>query len=245
MQPTTTNDVQATTEYELFGLIGPNRTVDKGHVNTIKQSLEEDGNWLMNSPIIVNGRFEVIDGQHRLEAAKELRLPVYFRILDGLTIQDARKMNIRHKGWKSYDYLKSYADEGRIPYVKLRTLKEENPEVSLSVLIVYSLGSNVAGYNKNFREGTLENFDIEKARTRLRKLAQLAELNSSFRTKEVSRALLTMMGTPGYSHARMVRKMTNLGEGGYQAMMTYNDNLRALEDLYNRYVQGANKLRFY
>ena len=55
--------VKETKNYSMFTTIGGNRPLNELHLNRLKKSMEEE---LLISPIIVNEKHEVIDGQHRL-----------------------------------------------------------------------------------------------------------------------------------------------------------------------------------
>lgn len=63
-----------TSDYFRFKILDGNRDVLKSHVNKIKESMKKFG-WI-GPGIIVNEKFEIIDGQTRFYAAKELGLPM-------------------------------------------------------------------------------------------------------------------------------------------------------------------------
>lgn len=73
------NTVFRTKKYSQFKRLDSNRTVKTGRVNKIKQSIEKVG--YVQSPIIVNEKMEVIDGQGRLEALKQLQIPVDYIVV--------------------------------------------------------------------------------------------------------------------------------------------------------------------
>ena len=75
--------VYKTNNYDIFKLMPNNRNVNLTHVGRLKLSFKE---MYLISPIIVNSRMEIIDGQHRLHAAKELNLPIYYIIVDGYAV---------------------------------------------------------------------------------------------------------------------------------------------------------------
>ena len=62
------NHVLSTTDYAKFKTLQGNRDVNKLHVSRLKESFKTA--YLL-SPIVVNQYYEIIDGQHRYEAAKE------------------------------------------------------------------------------------------------------------------------------------------------------------------------------
>ncbi len=70
-------EIKMTTDYTIFKKADLNRDIDRGHVKKIKRELEMENN-LHLKPIICNKHMEVIYGQHRLEAAKELGFPIFY-----------------------------------------------------------------------------------------------------------------------------------------------------------------------
>ena len=61
------NQVIKTNDYNTFKVMPGNRPVNKLHVRRLSKSMEEKH---LMSPILVNEKMQVIDGQHRLEAQK-------------------------------------------------------------------------------------------------------------------------------------------------------------------------------
>ena len=64
--------VKSTKNYEMFQKLEGNRPVLERRINKIIASINNVG--YITSPIIVNDKYEVIDGQGRLEALKQLKL---------------------------------------------------------------------------------------------------------------------------------------------------------------------------
>ena len=81
-----------TTDYDSFKRVLGNRKVLEDRVSKILASFDKIG--YIPVPIIVNEKYEVIDGQGRLEACKRRGLPVNFIIRPGLKIEDCIVMNI-------------------------------------------------------------------------------------------------------------------------------------------------------
>lgn len=71
--------VYFTRDYSKFKKIQGNRPVCP---NNLKRLIEAMKYKDMKVPILVTEKFDVIDGQHRLEARKKLMLPVYYIITD-------------------------------------------------------------------------------------------------------------------------------------------------------------------
>jgi len=58
-------------------------------------------------PIRVNKNMEVVDGQHTLEARKQLDLKVPFIIMDSDDPLDVARLNTGRKNWSMENYLDS------------------------------------------------------------------------------------------------------------------------------------------
>jgi len=112
--------VYETTNYDMFHVLNGNREIDKKNVSKIIKSISEYGYIMI--PITVNQSFEVIEGQHRLAALKELGLPIRFVIDNVADIKTCIALNKNRKGWTSRNYIDCYADLGKDSYIKLVSL---------------------------------------------------------------------------------------------------------------------------
>lgn len=241
---TVTANSQSTTNYDMFSFLDANREVIATHVARLRESIEESGNFTEVVPILVNERYQIIDGQHRFTALKELGLPVHYSVVEGTNAHTARTMNMFQRNWVPQDYLDSYAKEGKRAYVKLQQLHEEYPEIYIYSLVIYAGGVQTGGFQATFRKGEMPDFDMAEAKERLDKLVELIELNPVFSRKVMSQAFMNMVKNPNYDHARMVAKVRQLNPEilPYQGI---TNNLRQLEEVYNHMRTEANRTRFF
>ena len=100
-----------------FKTLKGNRSVEESRVKKIMKSIEDI--TMIDAPIIVNEKMEVIDGQGRLEACKRLGIPVPYLMIKGLGVRHCRAMNINQTNWTLTDYIKSHADGGSEDYKRL------------------------------------------------------------------------------------------------------------------------------
>lgn len=110
-------------DYSLFRQLEGNRGLT--HKDKIIKSIKDVG--YVPSPIICNEKMQVIDGQGRLEACKELDLPVYFIVIPGLGIEHCTRMNISMTNWSLHDFIESYAKQGNKNYINLLNLMQRHP----------------------------------------------------------------------------------------------------------------------
>ena len=136
-------DLFSTIEYNQFKSIKGNRAVSPPHVRSIIESITEH-NYLFEFPISVTNDLEVIDGQHRLEAAKQLGKMIWYRKIDikgDTAIRDIQLINTAVKGWITTDYLKSYIARGFSEYERLWDFAQRykySIATSASLLMGYS-----------------------------------------------------------------------------------------------------------
>lgn len=238
------NVVQETSNYDKFSFLMSNREQSRGHVENLKYSLETLGNFTKAQPVLVNERFQIIDGQHRFTACQELGLPIFYTVVHGLGVEEARTLNIMHRGWTIDDYAHSYASAGHKDYVKYSQLKEE---YGLShSLVLYAVAGERSHVYKQFREGTFTIGDEDKVRERLDKLVEVREVAPSMnRNRSFNIAVMKAFNVEGYDHKRMVRKLKQYGASLLKQYSSIPDNTRLLEDIYN-YNQAENtRLRFF
>lgn len=112
--------IYSTTEYGKFKKLNGNRDVLDSRVANLVCSIQERG-WIRN-PIVINEKWEIIDGQGRAEALSQLGMPVEFVVAEGATIDDCIALNIRQKNWSLTDYIHSFAvREGYPDYALLES----------------------------------------------------------------------------------------------------------------------------
>lgn len=98
--------VYSTNNLDQFRHLDENREL-KMRAEKVKKSIEEYG-WI-NQPILCNEKMEVIDGQARLQACKELGIGITYITIQGLGIKDCRVLNSINSNWQITDYIDSYA----------------------------------------------------------------------------------------------------------------------------------------
>lgn len=159
MNDISTKEIRITDDYSIFKKINGNRATLQNRVDKIKKSIQENG--YITSPVICNDKMEVIDGQGRVEALKQLGLPIEYIIHEGIGIDECIAMNIYQTSWNVSDYINGYADIGDQNYIRLKKLIFEYPRIPLGV-ITYVLNENISAA-KEIKNGeftcTLEQYE--------------------------------------------------------------------------------------
>ncbi len=110
--------IQSTKDYDMFKKHENNRDIDSGNLRRIMASIQTQ-NMLEFRPILVDSKMRIIDGQHRLEAAKKLDVEVFYQINEESSHEDIALLNSAQKRWYTQDYMNYYASLGKSAYAKL------------------------------------------------------------------------------------------------------------------------------
>jgi len=105
-----------TKDYSEFTYYPFNRSIDKKKVAKLKTSISKTGQLI--NPIIVDQQGKVIDGQHRLQALIDMKMPVWYiiRKVNGSIIKELIEGNNVVDKWKQIDFCKTYAETGNKEY---------------------------------------------------------------------------------------------------------------------------------
>lgn len=153
--------VVQTKDYQQFNKAAGNRDVIQLHVERLKTSMEQE--YLM-SPIIVNEKMEIIDGQHRFEAARQLDLPIRFIKVRGYALSQMQQMNKLMVKWKPIDHIKAHADMGNPHFVQLMRFIEEYSKDNTLEVILAAHGLNGSGRRSILESGTYKHNKEKEAK---------------------------------------------------------------------------------
>ncbi|MGI4735038.1 MAG: CHC2 zinc finger domain-containing protein [Janthinobacterium lividum] len=150
-----------TTDYDMFHLLPENRPVDLGHVRKLVAMITKS-NLLHVKPLDVTTTMGVIDGQHRLAAARQLGLPVYYKIGQQLTQADITTLNVAQRNWQGTDYLHYWTVKGKTDYVALTAFMKRHSKLSFSNAKMM-LGVSTKSNAEEFRAGQWKAGEAYKA----------------------------------------------------------------------------------
>ena len=134
----------STTNYEMFTFRDDNRQgIKLWHVEKLKKSISAK-NLLYMAPISVNKDMQIINGQHRYLAAKELGVPLYYIIQEDFKPEDMLAMNTAIS-WTTADVFHFYCKNGYVEYQKLdKYIKSTGVPVSTALrLVIGERGNNL------------------------------------------------------------------------------------------------------
>ena len=114
--------VYRTEDLSVFKPLIGNRNVKEGRKQALVESIDKNG--YIPNPIIVNEKYQVIDGQGRLAACQELGKPIDYMIVPNIGISECMILNMNAKNWLTIDYIESYAKQGNINYERILDLSK-------------------------------------------------------------------------------------------------------------------------
>ena len=143
-------------------LIGMNRETTQTHINTIKESIQKTGSSGVMIKVIKTKAFKTEgqlingDGQHRLEACRQLNVPFNYMIME---LEEDVPMNVTQyiaihneavTKWGGDTYLNAYALNGVKEYKLYKKLKEKHNLTNTDMLKIFGVS------NKDFKNGTMQ-----------------------------------------------------------------------------------------
>ncbi|TGE08770.1 ParB/RepB/Spo0J family partition protein [Hymenobacter fodinae] len=244
-EPLPTGAVFHTTNYDQFKTITANREVDNTHAHKLAAAIKVR-NWLHIKPIDVTKDFEVIDGQHRLEAARLLGVPIYYRITEELKEEDIAILNANNKNWKGADYLNYWTVKGKAPYIELSRFIKHHPKFSLSTAQELVSG-NDSNKHVDFRAGNFQGGyylrAIEVAEF-LEKILQITKFEYGYETRFVRAINHCVLYVEGFKQEVFLHKIA-LQPNSVVRCVNHKQYLEMLETLYNYKTNHENRIRFF
>lgn len=238
--------VYQTSNYEMFKFLNDNRDLNMLHVHRLVKSFEHRH---LLSAITVNEKNEVIDGQHRLEAAKIAGVPIYYMVVPGYGIEEVRILNTNQKNWTKYDFMHMYCQRGKLPYLKIRDFMEVNAGFKLGICIWLLEGGTdereeINGSklkSKRFEEGRFVIKDESRAQQIVNRVKDFEPYYKNFPTPAFVKAISTLLRRKKYNHAEMLSKLKTSGMKIVDCDNT-EEYLLLLEKIYNYHRAKENKV---
>lgn len=197
---------QQTTDYSIFKTIDGNRPIDWRHVERLANKIKQK-NLLHLEPILVNSSLGVIDGQHRLEVAKQLIVPIFYNIDDAVTKEDIATLNSNKLNWTIMDFINFYLVEGKPGFDILTNFMIENPLIPIRMVLKLLAPTNTKNTIQLIKDGVLDVSQIEFGNRVAEGLKQYAEHIKFAYDRDFVLAVINCHRIEGYDHARMMSKV--------------------------------------
>lgn len=227
--------MKKTKDYDMFVFRVDNRDhISELHVQKIVESIKVK-NMLEMRPVIVNKKMEVIDGQHRILAAKQLDLPIYYEIDNDADGEEVIAYNIS-KAWTTKDYLNYYAKHNYPEYIKLaKFCKEQNLNLQSAMAIACKKSSKSLNdfrtgkfvFNEEFIE---ESFDLcNQTIDRIKRLLGMSMFTKSSR---FWKALVRVTNHEDFNEDKWFKNVDKFIER-FTPKATIKDYIKLFVDIHN------------
>lgn len=149
--------ILSTYKYNSFQFIDGNRNID--HDDKIEKSIRSSG--LLIQPILVNEKMEIIEGQNRFQACKNLGLPIYYVVQENIGLDEVKSLNSASKNWTTRNYVHSYAaGDKKLDYIYIEQLIKQFPWATLRV-INFAIRDFVSSKASTLKAGNMKCDEVE------------------------------------------------------------------------------------
>jgi hypothetical protein len=236
------NDVFETTEYSAFKTLDGNRNLNPANLARLKKSMQEE---LLQVPIIVNEKMEIIDGQHRFESCKDLGLPLCFIIVKGYELPQVHKLNAIARNWGLPDYLHSYADLGLKDYILTKNfISKYGIPINSSLQLLSGIttgGGYSQSYAESFKAGTFKIKHYSMACVLATQILAVGKLYDGNKRPHFISAIILILENPSFNFKTFLRKLA-MQRTALVHCANKRQYVMLIEDIYNHHSQ--NKVRF-
>jgi hypothetical protein len=225
-----TNTIHATTEYNKFKFLKGNRKVLRDRVNALKESMLIE---TLLTPITVNENYEIIDGQHRFQALKELGKSINYIIQPGLTIKDAIRMNQNVKTWALKDYEHTHLTSENKNYIMFNEFKSKY-KFGFNECLTLLTGSPHTHELPRFKNGELKITKLEEATHKAELIWLLSDLSpKGFRRRVFVYAMIHVLNNPNFIFSEFLVRLKRKPED-LKIRTTKYETLVDVENIYNK-----------
>ena len=236
--------VKSTINFDDFSLIKANRPVDWGKIAVLRKEIKRK-NLTKEYPVNVNSKsaskkrygldgtkIGVVDGQHRYISCKLERVPMYYQVVDTLTLDDIPRAAAVQSSWKMKDFIHHHATQGKQQYMLFSSYMERNNFAPSSTLTI------LCGDRSKHTVNRLKNGELNitrhwaEANAFADAIGELGEFISFNKQARFLEAYNICFQNKEFNHSRMITKLEYLSSRMKRMTDTYS-HLEQLESVYN------------
>ena len=233
------NQVNTTTDYFLFKPIEGNRNKNLLHINRLKKSMAET---YLFTVIIVNEKYEIIDGQHRFDVIQELKLPLNYIVCKGYGLNEVHILNQNSKTWTSDDYLDGYCKLGYKDYLKYKEFKELYGIGHYECMWLLN-GSQLSNPTQVFFTGDFKIKNYNEACKIIEKIMLVEPYYQEWKRRSFILAMLQLFKNPNFELTEFLQKL-KLQPTALSNCSTTNQYVSLIEEIYNYRRREKVNLRY-
>lgn len=221
--------IKSTRNYAQFKLLNANRAVDDAHVDRLIKSMKEN---YLPIPIYVNEHLEIIDGQHRYEAIRQLGLELYYIISEGADISAVQKLNTNSKNWTSSDFLDSYIKLGKQEYINFKKYMDTFgfDITTCAVILMGNVGNK--RLSEILKSGSIKLRDLEDAYKFGYELKRVKTYYQNYRRRSFVFAIIALLKSDEFIFEDFIHKLSMQG-GALKDCTSTSTYIDLIEEIYN------------
>lgn len=226
-----------TTNYGIFNFLSVNRKVRPDGIKKLAASFKTKNLMAVRPAICIqkDKKLWVIDGQHGIEAAKLLKIPVEYVVCVGIDPSDIALLNSKGGGpWATKDFLHYYCENGSKEYLRLAEfVKQYKFPLTVAVQL---LGGSVADGSSTaklvpFKDGHFQVKDIEFAKSVAATCDVLAKAGCRFsRLRSLVKAIAHIKQVFPLDDEKFARRLAYIP---FQARANWKQYAEQIEEIYN------------
>ena len=244
----TVGSIYSTFDYSQCKMLQGNRNINEINVKRLVASFEKA--YLLN-PVLVNEKLQIIDGQHRFEAAKRMGLPINYIIAEKYSNNEVHLLNSNIRNWVKVDYLNAYCELGNENYIAMREFISDFPEFAFSVCDVIIANSTTGTNTPNgtikstriFENGEMVIKDISKAYAVANKIKMIKHYYKGYNRMSFVRAVIVLLKKEHFDFNLFIQKLS-LQPTSLVDCVSAGKYYELIEDIYNYRNRNKVTLRF-
>jgi hypothetical protein len=142
--------IQKTLDYSIFKKEKRNRPISQANVEKLMYSLLEN-NLMESKPVLVSKEMIVIDGQHRLAAAKALNMPIYYCVIEHDHMEAIQLLNSAQKQWTAEDFFHFHNELPNAIFLK--RMEKEHGCIATAFMNIFKEKKDYKGLPSHFKDG--------------------------------------------------------------------------------------------
>lgn len=234
-----TSKIRTTKNYSIFRRSDDNRPTDLKKHRKLEESMKKYG-FLRCFPVVVvrdqAGGLVVKDGQHRLQIASNLALPVHYVEED--VDFDVAVINCTPKGWTLHDYAAKHASNGKEAYQQGIDFARDH---GVPVGIAFALLAGTVSFNncqEAYLSGDFEVKDRAWAESVVAVYVGVTRISPALRKRPLLEACMAVCRVKGFDGKRLLLNVSRKPE----LLKNYGTRegfLQMLEDVYNHHAKPS------
>lgn len=235
--------VHTTRDYSLFKTLNGNRDVNQLHLTRLKESMKKKH---LTTIIMVNEKFEIIDGQHRFLISQELKLPINYIISKNYGLAEVQVLNANMKNWQTIDYMNGYCDleyEDYIIYREFVDTYKFSSQVAMFLLSDEQNGGFQDSITAKFREGKFKVKDYNEAKRKAEKILMIEPYYKGYSRRSFVLALNVMFKNENFEFTEFIAKL-KIQPTALQDCTNVTQYKVLIEEIYNYRRREKINLRF-